>query len=217
MLRRSTLPESVETYIARMHPESPVENALRDRTESMPEGGMQIGPDQGAFLALLVRLLGVRNALEIGTFTGYSALRVAQALPDDGRLVCLDVSDAWTSMGRTAWGDAGVEHKIDLRLAPALESLAALEAEGARFDFAFIDADKPNTPTYYEVCLRLVRPGGLIAIDNVLWDGRVAADDADDEDTSMFRQLNAAVRDDPRVDHCLVSIGDGLLLARPKA
>jgi len=209
--------ESVSDYIIRLGTEeTPLMQALREETASLPAGGMQIGPDQGQLLGFFVKLLGVRQALEIGTFTGYSALSVAQALPADGKLVCCDVSAEWTSIGRRYWQEAGVADRIDLRIAPALETLAALQAEGRRFDLAFIDADKENYDGYYEACLRLVRPGGLIAIDNVLWSGAVAGSEDATPSTVALKALNAKIRSDQRVDFCLLPIGDGVTLARPR-
>jgi caffeoyl-CoA O-methyltransferase len=176
---------------------------------------MQIAPEQGAFMAILIRLMGARRTIEVGTFTGYSALVVAEALPKDGKLIACDVSDEWTAIGREYWEKAGVAHKIDLRLAPALETLNQLVAEGATnsFDFAFIDADKSNYDGYYECCLELLRVGGLIAIDNVLWNGGVVNDDMQDEDTLAIRAINRKVISDDRVDTTLTPIGDGLTLA----
>ena len=190
--------------------------ALRDETAALPAGGMQIGPDQGQLLGFLVKLLGARRALEIGTFTGYSALSVAQALPADGKLVCCDVSDEWTSIGRRYWREAGVAERIELRIAPALDTLAALESQGERFDLAFIDADKENYDRYYEACLRLVRPGGLIAIDNVLWSGAVADPANSSASTLALKALNDKISADSRVDFCLLPIGDGVTLVRPR-
>ena len=176
---------------------------------------MQIAPEQGQFMALLVRLLGARRTLEIGVFTGYSALTVALALPDDGRLLACDISDAYTRVGVPFWQQAGVAHKIDLRLAPALQTLDAELAAGAagHYDFAFIDADKTGYDAYYERCLRLVRRGGLVAIDNTLWNGQVARP-AQDADTAALQQLNAKLHRDERVDLSLLPIADGLTLAR---
>jgi predicted O-methyltransferase YrrM len=167
-------------------------------------------------MGLLVRLIGARRALEIGTFTGYSALAVALALPLDGKLICCDVSEEWTQMAQRYWRAAGVAERIDLRLGQAAETLAALSASGedGHFDFAFIDADKENYDRDYEHCLKLVRPGGLIAVDNALWHGWVADPAHEDPDTAAIRSLNRKVKDDPRVDMVLVPIGDGLLLAR---
>jgi len=189
---------------------------LRAATADMPNSNMQIGPEQGAFLALLVELIGARRCLEIGTFTGYSALAVARALPDDGRLVACDLSDEWTSVGRPFWEEAGVAQKIDLRLGPALHTLDALLHAGQAdtFDFAFIDADKESYSAYYERCLRLIRTGGLIAIDNTLWSGKVIDEAFTDDDTKAIRVFNQALRADERVTLSLVPIGDGLTLAR---
>ena len=179
---------------------------------------MQIGPDQAALLALLVRSLGARKCLEIGTFTGYSALAVAMALPAEGKLVCCDISEEWTAMGRRYWAKAGVAARIDLRLAPALQTLNDLLAHkgSGQFDFAFIDADKAGYDSYYEACLRLVRAGGLIALDNMLWSGRVADPEFHDADTDALRALNAKIRDDARVDACLLTVGDGVMLAQKR-
>lgn len=189
---------------------------LRERTRPLRGAGMQISPEQGALMALLVRLLGARRTLEIGTFTGYSALAVAEALPEDGQVVACDVSEEWTAVGREAWRSAGLEHKIDLRLAPAMETLDGLLDGGAAdsFDFAFIDADKGNYDGYYERALRLVRQGGLIAVDNVLWGGRVADPAVEDADTRAIRALNDKIAADHRVDPVLLPVGDGLTLAR---
>lgn len=191
---------------------------LREETAALPDANMQISPEQGQFMRLLVELLGGRRAIEIGTFTGYSALCVAAALPDDGRLIACDTNETWTALARAYWREAGVDHKIELRLAPALDTLEQLLADGAAesFDFAFIDADKPNYDRYYESCLRLLRGGGLIAVDNALWSGKVADAAVDDEDTRSIRALNVKVREDERVTSSLVPIGDGLLLARKR-
>ena len=211
--------EAVSDYIVRLGTqETAPMRALRDETSAMPMAGMQIGPDQGQLLGFLVRLIGARRALEIGTFTGYSALAVALALPADGELICCDVSEEWTQMARRYWREAGIADRIDLRLAPAADTLAELIAAGetGNFDFAFIDADKENYDLYYEQCLRLVRPGGLIAIDNALWHGAVADPACNDVDTAAIRALNRKIRDDSRVHMVLIPIGDGLLLARPR-
>ncbi len=191
---------------------------LRDETSRMPSGGMQISPEQGQFMALLVELLGVKRALEVGVFTGYSSIRVALAMPADGHLVACDVSEEYTNVARRYWREAGVDQKIELRLGPALATLNALIAEGARssFDFAFIDADKSNYGAYYERILELVRAGGLIAVDNTLWSGAVADPSRKDPDTRAIRDLNAKISSDPRVSASLVPIGDGLLLARKR-
>jgi predicted O-methyltransferase YrrM len=197
--------------------EHPAQKALREATAAHPHAGMQIAPEQGQFMALLVRLIGARRAIEVGVFTGYSALTVALALPDDGELLACDISDAYTRVGRPFWEQAGVAHKIDLRLAPARETLEARIAGGAagQYDFAFIDADKASYDAYYESCLALLRRGGLIAIDNTLWGGAVAKP-ATDADTAALQRLNAKLHDDQRVDLSLLPIGDGLTLARKR-
>ena len=197
-------------------PESDAARALREETRSATQWhGMQISPEQGAFMQLLVRLLGARRAIEVGTFTGYSALVVAEALPPDGLLVACDVSEEWTAVGRPFWERAGVAGRIDLRLQPAADTLDELIAQGdaGTFDLAFIDADKANYGTYYERCLTLVRTGGVVAVDNVLWGGRVADPRASDDDTNAIRALNAKIRGDRRVHAATVPIGDGLTLA----
>jgi len=188
--------------------------SLREETATMPSGGMQISAEQGHFMALLTRLIRAHRVLEVGVFTGYSALTVATALPEDGKLIACDVSTEWTNIGRRYWEEAGVAHKIDLRIAPALETLDSLIADGhsGTFDFAFIDADKPNYDGYYERMLQLVRPGGLIAIDNTLWSGHVANPEKNDESTVALRALNAKIRDDHRVHLSLLPVGDGLTL-----
>jgi predicted O-methyltransferase YrrM len=219
MAKRSLVPDAVERYVSEeITRETPLQRRLRAETAALPRGRMQIGPDQGALLALLVRLLGARRALEIGTFTGYSALAVASALPQDGKLIACDVSEEWTAIARRYWEEAGVTAKIDLRLGPAVETLAELlrEAGDCSFDFAFIDADKPAYDTYYEACLSLLRPGGLIAIDNVLWKRKVADPVENDAETTALRALNQKVRDDPRVEACLLTVGDGVMLARKR-
>ena len=200
-----------QTYVA----EDEVWRRLRAETATLPAGGMQIGPDQAQLLGWLVRLIGARNCLEIGTFTGASALAVARALPDDGRLICCDVSDEWTSVARKYWAEAGVERKIDLRLAPALDTLAELRRSGLpRFDFAFIDADKEPLLAYFEAVLELTRPNGLIAVDNTLWGGGVADPQRRDADTVAIREFNERVARDTRVDVTLLTVGDGVTLVR---
>jgi predicted O-methyltransferase YrrM len=191
---------------------------LRAETRRLPNASMQISPGQAQFMGLLVRLVDARRALEIGTFTGYSALAVALALPGDGKLICCDTSEEWTAIARRYWREAAIAERIDLRLAPAADTLAELIAAGetGNFDFAFIDADKENYDLYYEQCLKLVRPGGLIAIDNALWHGAVADPACNDADTAAIRALNRKIRDDARVDMVLLPIDDGLLLARPR-
>ena len=189
---------------------------LREETAALPEHRMQIAPEQGAFLALLVELTGARRCLEIGTFTGYSSTAVAMALPEDGRIVCCDVSEAWTEMARRYWDEAGVARKIDLRIAPATETLDGLLADGGEstYDFAFVDADKSGYDGYYERLLRLVRPGGLIALDNMLLGGRVLDQAAEDQDTRALQALNLKLSDDDRISLCLVPMADGVTLAR---
>jgi caffeoyl-CoA O-methyltransferase len=191
---------------------------LREETLALPEAGMQISPEQGQFLALLVRLIGAERIVEVGTFTGYSALCMASALPPSGRLIACDVSEQWTAVARRYWAEAGVADRIDLRLAPALDTLDRLigDDRARRFDFAFIDADKENYQGYYERVLALLRPGGLLAVDNVLWGGSVVDPEKRDKDTTAIRAFNDAVHDDPRIDLSLVPIGDGLTLARKR-
>lgn len=187
---------------------------LRRETAEGPGTAMQIGPEQGQFMQLLAELTEARRYLEVGTFTGYSALAMALAMPEDAELVCCDVSEEYTAMARRFWEEAGVADRIDLRLAPALETLAALEEEGRRFDLMFVDADKENYADYVEAGLKLVRRGGLIMIDNVLWGGSVIEPDKQDKDTKAIRALNTALQADDRVSLSLVPIGDGLTLAR---
>ena len=188
---------------------------LRAETEGVKGAMMQITPEQGALMALLVQLIGARRTLEIGVYTGYSSLAVALALPEDGRITACDVNEEWTSIARRYWDEAGIAHKIDLNLAPAVATLERLVAEGQNgaYDFAFIDADKENYDTYYERALELVRPGGLLAIDNVLWDGNVIDMNKTDAMTEAIRAINEKVRTDERVSICMVPIGDGLTLA----
>ena len=191
---------------------------LREETAALPWAECQISPEQGQFIAFLVRLLGARRALEVGVFTGYSSLWVALALPEDGQMIACDVNAEWTTTAQRYWREAGVDHKIDLRLAPAVETLDELveTGESSSFDFAFIDADKQNYDAYYERCLRLVRPGGLIAIDNVLRYGLVADEGAQDWTTRETRTLNRKLHADERVDISLVPIADGLTLVRKR-
>lgn len=192
---------------------------LREETAHHPMGQMQIAPEQGQFMAMLVKLIGAKKTLEVGVFTGYSSLVVALALPPDGQIVACDVSEDYTAIARRYWQKAGVAHKIDLRIAPAVETLDQLIADGQsdQFDFAFIDADKSGYDDYYERSLQLVRPGGLIAIDNVLWSGRVADPQETDNRTNNIRALNAKLYADERIDLSLVPIADGLTLARKRA
>lgn len=198
--------------------ESAVARRLREETAALPMARMQISPEQGALMQMLVRLLGARRTLEVGTFTGYSALVVAEALPADGRLIACDISAEWTAIGRRYWAEAGVAARIELHLRPAIETLDELLAGGGRasFDFAFIDADKAGYQLYYERSLELLRQGGLVAIDNTLWSGAVIDAGRNDADTGAIRAINVRIRQDPRVDMVLLPIGDGLTLARKK-
>ncbi len=191
---------------------------LRQETQAMPMGGMQISPDQGQFMGLLVELIGAKRIVEVGTFTGYSSIAMALALPADGRLIACDVSDEFTRIAQRYWQEAGVADKIELRLGPAVATLNEILAAGEAgcFDMAFIDADKENYDAYYERCLQLLRPGGLILIDNVLWGGRPADVNEQDESTVAIRALNAKIHADERVTASLLSIGDGLTLARKR-
>jgi predicted O-methyltransferase YrrM len=216
-LRSLAVDDVLYRYLIEHVREHPAQVGLREATASHPHASMQISPDQGQLMALLVKLIGARRAIEVGVFTGYSALTVALALPDDGRLLACDISDDYTRVGRPFWQQAGVAHKIDLRLAPALETLDAQLAEGAagQYDFAFIDADKTGYDAYLERCLQLLRPGGLIAIDNTLWSGRVARPSRE-PDTRALQQLNDKLHRDERVDVALLAIGDGVTLARKR-
>ncbi|NNF13077.1 MAG: SAM-dependent methyltransferase [Gemmatimonadetes bacterium] len=198
--------------------ESDVLRRLREETARLEKAQMQISPEQGQFMTLVVKLIGARQALEIGTFTGYSALCVAQALPDDGKLIACDIDEEWPSFGMRYWAEAGVRERIEFRSGPAIETLSDLIHEGLEetFDFIFIDADKRGLDDYYQMSLRLVRRGGLIAVDNTLWHGKVADDAVHDDDTMAIRGFNARVIDDDRVDLSLVPIGDGLTLLRKR-
>ncbi len=191
---------------------------LREQTHTMSMGQMQISPEQGQFMALLVELMGAQKTLDIGVFTGYSALCVAEALPEQGRVIACDKNAEWTTIAKRFWEMAGVAHKIDLRLAPAMDTLQVLIAAGeaGTFDFAFIDADKMNYLNYYELALTLLRPGGVIAIDNVLWNGDVADSTVNDDNTLMIRKVNDEVANDQRVTMSMLPIGDGLTLARKR-
>ncbi len=191
---------------------------LRKETSGHPRAVMQIAPEQGQLMAFLVRLIGARRAVEVGVFTGYSSLAVALALPSDGRLVACDVSEEWTSVARRYWAEAGVADRVDLRLGPALETLAEIfrESGADSFDMGFIDADKGNYAAYLESLWKLVRPGGLILLDNTLWDGKVVDPQADDPDTRAIRALNLSLRDDPRFDLVLLPVADGLTLLRKR-
>lgn len=211
--------EPVLDYLEALLPaESAACAALRAETAPLAFAGMQISHDQARFMQLLLKCIGARRALEIGVFTGYSALITAASLPADGKLIACDVSVEWTDIARRHWAAAGVAERIELRLAPALETLDALLADGGqgRFDFAFVDADKANYLAYLERCLALLRPGGLVLFDNALWDGRVCDEDNRETDTLAIRALNRALATDPRVDAYLAVCGDGLHIARKK-
>ena len=213
------LPEELHAYLLDMGVREPdLLRQLRDETAAMPEHDMQIAPEQGALMALLVELTGARRCLEVGTFTGYSSLSVALALPADGRLVCIDLSREWTDVARRYWAQAGVEDKIELRLGPALDTLDAMVAEGqaGTFDFAFLDADKDNYPAYADRILTLLRRGGLMAIDNVFWGGEVAQPEVDNVSVRGIRELNRILASDERVSLSMVPIADGLTLARKR-
>ena len=211
--------ENLARYMETLLPhETGVHARLRAETSRMPGAVMQVSQEQGRFMQMLLRLIGARRTIEIGVFTGFSTLVTAEALPEDGRIVACDVSEEWTSIARRYWQEAGVARKIDLRIAPALETLDALVATGesGRFDFAFIDADKENQAAYYERCLQLLRPGGLLMLDNALWHARVADPEDQSAGTLAIRALNRTMADDPRVEACLVACGDGLHLARKR-
>jgi caffeoyl-CoA O-methyltransferase len=213
------LPDFIDKYIVDTTlRDTPVLRDLRAETATLPNARMQTGADQVQFMQLLVRLIGARRCIEVGVYTGYSSLGVALALPDDGRIVACDVNEEYTSVARRYWERAGVADKIDLYLAPATETLDTLlqAGEAGRYDFAYIDADKSNYDSYYERCLQLLRPNGLIAIDNVLWGGDVAAPDVSDKDTVALRSLNEKIGRDERVDASLLPLGDGLMIVRKK-
>ena len=211
------LSDSVYTYLLEHSlRESDACKALRRRTETVEYNAMQVSPEQGQFMAWLVSLLQVKKAIEVGTFTGYSALCVAQALPEDGMLVACDISAEWTSIGRKYWELAGVSNKIDVRIAPAIETLTSLQDEAGTFDFGFIDADKLNYVQYYELVLNLLRPGGIVLVDNVLWGGSVADESDQEESTCAIRALNSHIHADERVQVSMLPVGDGLTLVRKR-
>lgn len=195
--------------------ETPLLKRLRDETQALPMARWQVAPEQGQFLALLVKLTGARHLLEVGTFTGYSALCMAAALPQDGSLICCDIPGDYNATARRYWQEAGLAERIDLRLAPALETLGQMRQDG-HFDLMFIDADKANYPVYLEHALRLLRVGGLAVFDNTLWSGRVLEQSPDSEDTRAIQALNRALKDDARVDLSLLPLGDGLTLCRKR-
>ena len=207
----SSLRQYVWQYGLREHPAL---KELRTETEKLPSSMMQICPEQGALMGNLIRLIAAKKTIEVGTYTGYSAMAVALALPDDGEVVACDVSEEWTSVAKKAWEKAGIANKIDLQLAPASNTLDALLAEGKEgsFDFAFIDADKTNYQIYYELCLKLIRQGGVIVIDNVLWGGAVTDSNRNDADTEAIRELNQFIATDERVSISMIPVGDGLTI-----
>ena len=211
------VPDTIYEYILKTTlRDSPVQRELRERTETMPQARMQTGPDQLQFMQLLVRAIGARRCIEVGVYTGASALAVALALPEDGKIVACDVNEEYTAVAREFWQRAGVESKIELCLAPAEKTLSALLAQRGTYDFAYIDADKSNYDTYYELVLKLLRPGGVIAIDNVLWGGAVADPAETDADTIALRKLNEKIGRDERVDATLLTVGDGLSIVRKR-
>lgn len=217
--RNAFLPDEIQRYIeATTLRDLPVLAELREETAKLPQAGMQTGADQVQFLQLLVRLTGARRCIEVGVFTGYSALGVALVLPPDARIIACDVSEEYTSIARRYWDRAGVSGKIDLYLAPATQTLEELITAGqaGHYDFAYIDADKTGYDAYYERCLTLLRPNGIIAIDNVLWSGEVANANASDADTLALRALNQKIGRDERVDASLLPIGDGLMVVRKR-
>lgn len=211
-------PEFLQYYRSISVREPEVLGELRRETANLPMAVMQIAPEQGQFMAFLVKLIGARKTLEVGVFTGYSSLAVALALPKDGRIIACDVSEEYTAIARRYWQKAGVSGKIDLQIAPAVETLDRLIAtgQGESFDFIFIDADKSHYDRYYEQALQLVRSGGVIAIDNVFWGGKVADPNTTDNRTGIIRSLNEKIHADERVEMSIIPIGDGLTLARKK-
>ena len=219
MAQRLSSAEMVTRFIdERMSRETPAQQALRAETRKLSGAGMMSRPEADALLQLLIKLIGAKRVIEVGTFTGSGSLAMALALPEEGRIVACDVNAEWTAIGRKHWQQAGVAHKVDLRLAPAGETIAALLKGGAAgtFDMAFIDADKTGYDTYYEGCLKLLRQGGLMVLDNMLWSGNVADPDKHDTDTDALRALNLKIKDDAQVDFCLLSADDGILLARKR-
>jgi caffeoyl-CoA O-methyltransferase len=213
--RSFLLSDELHSYLlAHAAPVDEIAQSLIDATAALGGvSGMQIAPDQGAFLALLVRTIGARRCIEVGTFTGFSALSVARALPDDGTLLCCDVNAEWTAIGVEHWKRAGVDHKIDLRIAPALDTLKALPSD-EQFDFAFVDADKPNYIGYIEQIVPRLRPNGLLLVDNVLWSGAVVNPDVNDDNTVAIRKTNDYVAAHPGLESVILSVADGLTIAR---
>ena len=217
--RRLQITDEIQRYLVEHSVREPeVLARLRAATASLPLAQMQIGAEQGQLMGLLAKLVGAKRCIEIGVFTGYSSLAVALALPQDGRILACDVSEEWTAIARRFWREAGVEHKIELKLQPAVRTLEQRLAAGeaGRYDFAFIDADKESYDTYYELLLQLLRPGGLITLDNTLWSGHVANPSNRDPDTVALRALNDKLHRDERIDLSLLPVGDGLTLARKR-
>ncbi len=209
-------PELLDYLRSHSITEHPVQTELRDYTAQMADADMQISPEQGKFMQFMVELTGAKRCLEVGVFTGYSALSVALCLPDDGIVHAFDISEDWTAIGKEHWDRAGVGHKIQLTIGPAIESLNSLILSGEEntYDFAFIDADKGNSRNYYELCLTLLRPGGLVLVDNVFWGGEVVNSDNQEPDTLAIREINALIATDSRVDRCMLSISDGITMVR---
>jgi caffeoyl-CoA O-methyltransferase len=213
------LPDDLHQYLLRVGVREPdVLRRLREHTASLPQSDMQIAPEQGAFMAWLVGLAGVRRCLEVGTFTGYSALAVALALPPDGTVLCCDVSEEWTRIARRFWAEAGVSDRIEVRLGPALGTLDALLADGraGTFDYAFVDADKSEYPAYYDRVFELVRPGGIMLWDNVLWGGEVIHPEVDDPGVRGIRELNQRLATDQRISVAMLPLADGVTLVRKR-
>lgn len=216
--RTTPLTEALHQYLLDVSLREPaILRRLREETAGMPEHNMQIAPEQGQFMQLLIKMLGAQRCIEIGTFTGYSTLAMALVLPEGGRIIACDLSEEWTNVARRYWEEAGAE-SIDLRIGPADETLAAMIEHGEedQHDFAFIDADKTGYQGYYEKCLKLLRPGGVVAVDNTLWNGSVVDKDDNNTDTEAIREFNRLLQHDDRIDLSLVPIGDGLTLARKR-
>lgn len=220
VVKSSITVEKVARYVnEKITVESDLESQLRKETSRLPNGGMISSSDVGSLLALLALTVQTRKAIEVGTFTGYTALKMASILPEDGKLICCDINAEWTAIGQKFWKQANLAEKIDLQLAPALQTLNSLieKGEAGTFDFAFIDADKTGYDSYYEACLKLLKPGGLIVLDNMLWGGKVAEPEVLDASTVAIRALNEKISQDERVRSCLLTVGDGLMLVYKKS